>query len=863
MTVYALLLRLYPAAFRNEYGDEMRRFFERRRRDSGGLGRLLLWLEVIADVVTTSVLQHASMLSEDVRHALRTFRRMPVFALTAILIVALGVGANTAAFTAIDQVFLRPLPFRDAGRLVKIWESLTRGGYSYNDPAPGNYADWKAQSKSFEAMEAYFSRSVNLTGDSVPEQLEGVAVAWGLFPMLGVRPELGRGFTPGEDQPGTPPAVVLSHKLWLRRFGGDPGILGQTILLNGESHRVIGVMQPSFQFPEKDVDLWTAMRLTSREFAERDNNYLRVVGRLKHGVSLDQARAEMTAIGGRLSQLYPKTNSDVGVSLRLLREEATSQSRLPLGVLLSASACVLLIACANLANLLLARAGSRQKEMAMRSVLGAGRERLIRQLLTESLLLAGSGGLAGLLLAHWSLPLVAHLIPPALPAPPLLTLDGRVVTFGFGVALLSGILFGILPALQVSRTSPLAAAREGGREGAGGRRARFRNALVVTEVTVSVVLLVGGGLLVRTLIRLQSQDLGFQPAGVLTLRTALPMPKYERLAQRDRFYSEVLRGVRALPGVGSAGYVSFLPLTMRGGIFPVTVEGQPNLAGGATSMAAFRIATPGYFVAMGIPLRAGRDFDSRDQRLAARTAVVSASLAETCWPGLNPLGRSLEVAGEWRTVAGVVGEIRFRGLERDSEPQVYLPYTQAGDDFTSYVPKDLAIRTSLPPESLLPSVRAIIRTADPDLPLSYIQTLEQLVDLEVAPRRQQLRLIGAFTVVGLALSAVGLYGVLAFLVSQRRQEIGVRVALGARNRDIVRMVLTQGMGMAAIGLGLGLVLALLAGEAMEKILYLVKPYDPLVLATAAGLCIAVALVASFLPARRAASADAMSALRID
>jgi predicted permease len=862
--LFSMLIYAYPASFRNEYGAEMQRDFDSRRRDcSSWFSVVLLWLAVVPDVIFTALREHFAILRQDVRYALRMFHRSPAFALTAVFTIALGVGANTAIFTAVDRVLVRPLPFRDPDRLVRLWEDASHYGYSANNPSPPNYLDWKAQSKVFEDMAAYRGTSLSLTGAGLPERLDGAAFTANLFSLLGVRPMLGRTFLPEEDRPDSRLTVVLSHSLWHRRFAGDVNVIGRTIDLDGAPFTVIGVMPPTFHFPMAAAEYWVAQRLNSQDLAQRNNHYLEVIARLRPGVTMEQAQSEMRVIASRLEQAYPATNRYIGVTIRTLREEVSARSRLSLLVLLAAAGCILLIGCSNLANLLLARASSRRKELSVRTMLGAGRERLIRQILTESILLSAAGGLAGLLLAIWTAPLLQHLIPDSLPLDRSLTVDWRVLGFGFALSLAAGVLFAILPALHITRESSLAAGtREGSREGVGGHKGAFRNVLVVGEIAVSAVLLVCAGLLVQTLLRIESVDPGFRPEGVLTLRTSLPMPKYDRLPPRHRFYQHVLSRVRALPGVQGAGYVSFLPLTMRGGIFPIWVEGQPRDTTRFSMDAMYRIATPGYFSAMGIPLLSGRDFGEQDSLTQIRTAIVSANFARKFWPNQNPLGRRFEVAEEMRTVVGVAGDVKGRGLERDSEPQVYTPYSQIDQGYEWFQPKDLALRTTLDPASLIPAVRRIIWSADPDQPISDVQTLPELLETETtAPRRLQLRLLGVFTGLALLLAAIGIYGLLSFLVSQRTSEIGVRLALGARAGGILGMFMRQGLTLAGIGLILGLAGAYLAGRGMERLLFGVKPSDPLAYAAAAILCLVTTLFACYLPARRASRIDPMVTVR--
>ena len=626
MRLYELLLRFYPASFRAEYGEEMRAIRTRRGRDAQGpLAVAALWIATVFEVLFNAAAVHWDILRQDLRYTARTLARSPGFALTAILVLALGVGANTAAFSVTDFVLIRPLPFRDPGRLVKLWEKLP--GYSEMELSPANYVDWKHMGKSFEGMGAFTNTSVNLVGQGDPERLEGAAITADLFPLLGVQPAMGRLFTAAEDREGAPGTLLLSYQLWQAVFGGDAGVIGRRVNLANESYVVIGVMPRDFHFPSRDAELWTPMRFQehSDDFRDRTNNYINVVARLKPGVTLERARAEMVVVAAQLERQFPKENRQTTAAVNLLRDDLSQQSRLLLMALSGAAICVLLIACANLANLLLARGLARQKELAVRAAMGAGRERLVRQLVTESLVLALAGGALGVLVAAAAVPLLTRLVPASLPIAQSPSIDLRVMIFAGAISGLTGIGFGVLPAIQACRRSDLSALREGARAG-GGRKERLRSALVVAEVTASVVLLVSAGLLVRALWRIEATDPGFRTDGVLTLRTALPMPKYDETERRVAFYNRVLSGVRALPGVSSAAYISFLPMVMRGGIWPVDVDGKaPEVERSGAHTASLRYVTPGFFATMGIPIHRGRDAAESDSIDAPFAAVVSES----------------------------------------------------------------------------------------------------------------------------------------------------------------------------------------------------------------------------------------------
>ncbi|MGA2741625.1 MAG: ABC transporter permease [Bryobacteraceae bacterium] len=841
----------------------MRAIQARRVRDASlPLGVAALWFATIFEVLFNAAAVHWDILRQDLRYTARTLARSPGFALTAILVLALGVGANTAAFSVTDFVLIRPLPFPEPDRLVKLWEKLP--GYSQMELSPANYVDWKHMSKSFDGMGAFWENSVNLVGQGDPEHMEGAAITADLFPLLRAQPLMGRLFTAAEDREGAPGTLLLSYELWQAVFGGDPGVIGRRVNLDNEPFTVIGVMPRDFHFPSRRAELWMPMRFRehSEDFRDRSNNYLEVVGRLKTGVSVGQARAEMSVVAAQLETQFPNENERVTASVILLRDELSQQSRLLLMALSGAAICVLLIACANLANLLMARGMARQRELAVRTAMGAGRDRLVRQLVTESLVLALAGGALGVLVAAAAVPLLARLVPASLPIAQSPSIDLRVLIFAGLISGLTGIGFGVFPALRASRQSDLSALREGTRAG-GGRRERLRSVLVVAEVMASVVLLVSAGLLVRALWRIEATDPGFRTDGMLTLRTALPMPKYDQTARRAGFYTQVLSAVRALPGVSSAAYISFLPMTMTGGIWPVAVDGKPlEVQRSGSHTASLRYVTPGFFATMGIPLQRGRDVAESDTVDAPFAAVVSESFVRRYWPDQDPLGRHFKMAFHDRMIVGVAGDVRVRGLERQSEPQVYLPYRQVQDGWlTGYVPKDLVVHSATGPGTLAPAVRHIIRNADAEQPVSDVRTMTDIVEDQTASRAAQVRVLGAFAAIAFLLAGVGIHGLLSFAVSRRTQEIGVRIALGAQPGGIVKMIVRQGALLAGAGVLPGIVLAYGAGRAMEGLLAGVRPADAVTFASAIGLCVLMAVMGSLVPALRAVRIDPISAIR--
>jgi predicted permease len=860
--VYRLLLRFYPASFRREYGEEMYAVFARRRRDARTpLAVAALWIGEILDTCASAVMVHRDILRQDLRYTARTLRRTPGFTLTAVVIASLGIGATTAAFSVTDFVLLRPLPFPDASRLVKVSER--RPGYARMELSPANYRDWKRIASSFETFAAYRGLTVNLVGPSEPLRLEGAAITADLLTALGVAPIMGRPFADADDREGAPGTVLLGYRLWQRQFGGDASVLGTTVELDNQPYTVIGIMPREFSFPNRAAELWTPMRFAGADFDDRNNNYLHAIARLRRGISLEAARAEMNVVAAQLKQHYPKENAQTDAGVFALRDEVSEQSRVMLLALSGAAACVLLIACANLANLLLARALGRRLELALRTALGAGRERLVRQLLTESLVLAGLGGVFGVALAGIAVPLLSRLVPTTLPITDTPALDLRVLAFAAVVTVLTGVVFGMAPVLRGGAEAERVGLRAGAQAG-GGHKERLRAALVVAEITASVVLLVSCGLLLRALWRIQAIDPGFTASGVLTVRTVLPMPRYEATATRVAFYTRVLPEIRALPGVSSAAYVSFLPMTDgAGGIWPVGINGVlPDRA--ENQVASLRFVTPDFFRTLGISVHRGRDFTESDTNDRQYAAVVSDSFARRYWPGQDPIGRHFMLASADREVVGVAGDIHVRGLARVSEPQVYASYRQVPDrSLEWYAPKDLVVRTAGDPLAFVSAVRAIVRRADAQEPFSDVRTLAEIVEDDTASRTAQVRVVGVFTLLALLLGGVGIHGVLSFAVSQRTQEIGVRMALGARPADILSMILRRSVALAIAGLVPGVALAYAAGRAMQALIAGVTPGDAATFAAACALALAMTMAGSLRPTLQAMRVDPIAAIRAE
>lgn len=832
------------------------------------------WTASVAGTVTSAIREHLDILRQDLRHTSRTLRRTPGFTATAMIVTALGVGATTAAFTLTDYVLVRPLPFPEADRLVKIWEgqatgpAIRRGLQGTNDVGPANYLDWKEMSRSFSVMGAYAFVSSTHIGAGDPERIEGVVVSTDAMTTVGVAPAIGRALTPQDDTSGAPCAVLVSDTFWRSRFGGKASVLDTRIMLDQESCEVAGVMPHGFEFPTRATSFWRPVRFRPDVKEDREDHYLKVIARLKPGVSIEQARDDLDRVSATLRTMYPKDNADVATVVIRLRDELNDQSRMLLLVIAGAAACLLLLACTNLASLVIARATSRMRELAVRVAMGAGRSRLVRQLLTESVLLAVVGGALGLLMAAAAVPTAARLVPTTLPVPEVPGLDLRMLAIAVMATLGTGIGFGVLPALRATRQAGGNGLRDGARVGSSRRTERLRASLVVAQVTVSIVLMVGAGLMLRTLLKVQSTSTGFNPDRVLTMRTTLPWSKYGLQAPRVEFFQRVLTGVKALPGVTSAAYTSFLPMTMRGGVWDVVLPGRPP---GRNDLASSRFVTPDYFRVMEIPMKGGRTFEESDSLKSQPVAIVSESFVRTFLDGRDAIGRTFNfsLAGE-RTIVGVVDHIRVRGLERSSEPQVYLPYQQQPDNQTlNYVPKDLVVKVEPGVEgtprwdALVASIRRVVASVDPQQPVADVQPLSAIIVGETAARSVQLRVLGAFAVLSCLLAAVGLHGLLAFVVSARTREFGVRLALGAEPRQIVALVARRGVMLGLAGVSAGVTIAYAAGRWIESLLVGVSPADPLTLATAVAVSLTMTLVGSLLPAFRASRTNPTAAIQVE
>ncbi|HEX9800738.1 MAG TPA: ABC transporter permease [Thermoanaerobaculia bacterium] len=864
MRLVRLALRVLPRSFRDEHGRELEAALALRLARGGGpFVRAAAVARELGGLLATAARVHAELMRQDLRWALRTLRRSPGFAVTAVAVGALGIGATTAAVSVTDHVLVRKLPFADSGRLVKLWQTDPRRGYSRLEASPAHYREWRQLSRSFDSLAAYWPSTVTLVGAGEPERLEAAQVSASLADVLRVRPALGRLFDTSDDVPGAPATVVLAHAYWSSRFAGDREIVGRTLRLDGETATVVGVLPAGLHFPERTTQVWTPQRFAPEWYEDRTNTFLRVVARLAPGVSLVTARGELAAIAAQKAREFPNPAGDAGVAVIGLRDELSRESRLLLVALSAAALCLLLLSTTNLANLLLARSLARSRELAVRSALGGGRARLVRQMLTESLALAFLSGGLGVALAYAATPAVARLVPSSLPIAEAPAIDLRLLLVATLVTIATGVGFGLAPALRAPADASADELREGSRAALGGRRERWRRALVFAEVALSVALLVSTGLLLRALGRLQGTDPGFRSGGVVTLRTWLPRPEYDATEKRHQFYGAVLDEVRALPGVESAGYITFLPMTMRGGIWGVKSAGATD-ADAEIGTASLRYTTPQLFATLGMRLVAGRDVSPADTLETEKVAVVSESFARQYLAEREPLGQRFQIAFFERTVVGVVADVAVRGLGKLSEPQVYLPHRQIPDGWMIiYDPKDLAVRTTGSFEPLVPELRRIVARADPNLPITSVQPLAAIVDADTAPRAAQLRVLGAFAAVAVLLAATGLHGLLAYAVASRRQEIGVRMALGAGAREVVALVVRQALAPAAGGAAVGLVLAAAAGRALGALLAGVSPLDGVAYGASLGVVAAMALAGSALPAWRAVRLDPTTALRAE
>jgi putative ABC transport system permease protein len=809
------------------------------------------------------------MLAQDIRYAIRMLLKNPGFTAVAALALALGIGANTAIFSVVNAVMIRPLPYQDASRLVMVWEARRDSDKKQNVISPANFLDWQERNTVFADMAAFYDTRLNLTDSGEPEEVAGQYLTLNAFDVLGAQSMLGRTFEPADAEPTRQNSVLLSYGLWQRRFGGDMNIIGKTVKLNAEAFTVIGVLPPDFQLSlgknsltGSRAEIYMPFILTEQQRVRR-GRYASAFARLKPGVIIEQAQAEMSGIAAALEQQYPEFDAKWGVNLVPFREQFAGDIRPALLVLLGAVAFVLLIACANVANLLLARAAARQKEMAIRLAIGASRARLVRQLLIESTVLACIGGAAGLLLALWGVDALVALGPKELLPTGGARLNGVVLAFTLVVSLATGLIFGLAPALEASRTNLNDTLKEGGRAmAAAGRSQRVRNLLVIAEVAMALVLLVGAGLLLKSFARLQSVDPGFNPNHLLTARVSLPQAKYQKPEQTLDFFRKAVERVRQIPGVQSASMVNFLPFSGPGAATRFWVANRPEPPPGQFPTTDVRVCERDYFHMMGIPLIKGRTFSEREEATKSDVVIINAAMAREFFPDEDPIGKRIHInmmpnppACE---IIGVVGDVKYAGLDMPARAMAYWPHVELTYPFMT-----LVARTDGDPLSYVTALRSEVQALDNDQPIASVYTMEQLLSESVARARFSTTLLTIFAFIALLLAAVGIYGVMSYSVTQRTHEIGIRMALGANNRAVMRMVIGQGMMIAVIGVAAGLAASFALTRLLASLLFGTSATDPATFVAIALVLMGVALGACFIPARRATRVDPMVALRYE
>jgi putative ABC transport system permease protein len=879
--LYRFLLRLYPAEFRVRYGESMVEFYrDRWRAEATPNTAASIWREIAADLVRTALPERVvslvvstprgparpkekimSILAQDVRYALRGLAHRPAFTLTVVATIALGIGANVAIFSVVNGVLLRPLPFPNAERVVEFNHLEP-----YQSVAEMEFVDYRREMRSLQRIAAWSGAQGNLTGDGEAERLQAVRVSDGFFGTLGVPPFLGRTFTADEDQRGGPPVLVMSYGLWQRRFAGDQGIVGKRVMLNGTPRTVVGVMPKRFDYPNPGVSIWVPLRLNLDSLDTRNNHYLQMVARLAPEHTISQAIAEATTLGRRWATAYPDIYSPgkpLQPRIQTVGDALVGASRPYLFTLLGAVAFVLLIACVNVANLLLARGEGRRKELAIRTALGASRGRVVTQLLTESVLLALMGGAGGLALAWWGSRILIHAAPAGIPRIGDIRMDVSVLLFTVGVSLATGMLFGLAPAWRAAASDTSTTLKEGGKTSAHGGVRSARAALVVAEVALAVVMLTGAGLLVRSLRALQQVDLGFDPSSTLTLRLALPPREYDD-AKTTQFIRDIVDRAAAMPGVRSAAAVGCPPMSC-GDRWSILIDGRVVKTIAEAPSAQPVQVTPEYFKTLGMRLRRGRAFTAADRIDAPMVAVVNETMARQLWPGQDVIGHTLKMfnpEAPWVTIVGLVADMKSDGVGRDVPPTMFFPYDQAGKS-AYYTPKvfTLALKTDGDPAARAVPVREAVRALDRNVPVSDVRTMEDLMGGAIAGRRFATTVLAGFAALALVLAAIGIYGVIAYSVSQRTYEIGLRMALGAEQGSVLRLVLSEALRLSLAGLLLGAAAAVGVGRLIQSLLVGVGVADLLTFGVVAAALVGVALLASAVPARRAMTVNPTEALR--
>jgi putative ABC transport system permease protein len=869
---FRMLLRLLPAEFRGDFGPEMEEVFAAQRaeaeRHGDKMGMLRLWWETAKGIFTTAPREHLSMLLQDSRFALRMMGKNMGFTVAAIVVLGLGIGANTAIFSVVNAVLLKPLPYQHGDRLLALRQRTPRSGALDLVVSVPELMDYRRQNRSLDGLVEYHNMQFILLGRSEPEQVETGVVSWNFFDLFGVQPLVGRRFAPDDEKEGAPAVLLLSYEYWQRSFGGDPTVVGKIFRMNDKPHTVIGVLPPFPQYPqENDVYMPSTacpFRSARQMIESRQGRMLRMFGRMKPGVKSTQAEADLSTVAASMQREFPKDypeGSDLKVEATPLKTELTRDARPTMLLLLAAAGFVLLIACANVANLNLARMVRRERELGVRTAMGASRVRLFRQLLTESFLLALSGGALGLLLATSGLDLLTAFVARFTPRAHEVHIDLAVLLFTLGVAMLVSVLTGTAPALA-RRQNLVTTLKEGGQQATlGTARGKMRGALIIAQVAVSFLLLIGAGLTVRSLINLQHVNPGFRPENILTVQISLDFARYTSNEKIASFFDSLLEKVQALPGVTSAAVAGVFPLDKSPAFNnQYLVEGQQGNATDAKPVAELNVVSPDYFRTLGVPLVGGRIFDGRDRLDKPRVAIANQALAQHRWPAMDPLGRrvSIDNGKTWTQIIGVIGDVREHGLDQQPEDLIYLPFAQYPQSSPS-----LVARTQGDPMNVARTAVQRLYEVDPNQPAGRIQSLEQLRADSIAAPRLTANLLGLFALLALAIAAAGISGVMALSVSQRTHEIGVRMAIGARPAEIVRMILRQGMGLAIVGVALGLGGALALASAVKSLLFGVTPTDPTTFALVAAALSAAAFAACYIPARRAAQVDPLRALRTE